>query len=279
VRELAAVVLAMLSSSLYGGASALQALEARRVPAEAALRANLIMRLLRRPLWLLGSGAGVVGWVCSAAALALASVALVQPALGLGLIVLLVLASRMLGERVGPVEIAGASAIVVSVAILAWAGPTEATSFTTGGTWAIGIALALIAAAPFALRAVGRAGGLATSIAAGLGWASVGLATALVVDAIGNRRWLEVILWGAAVGLASWATLLSEMTALQFWPATRSIPIVFSLEMAVPAAVTPLLAVGSSPPHPVLFVLALGLACAGAALVGRSRGVAQQFAA
>ncbi len=278
MRELAAVVLAMISSSLYGGASALQALEARRVPASAALRASLITRLLRRPLWLLGSGAGVVGWVCSAAALALASVALVQPALGLGLIVLLVLASRMLGERVGAVEIAGASAIVVAVAILAWAGPTESTSFTTGGTWAIGVALALIAAAPFALRAAGFAGGLQTSIAAGLGWASVGLATALVVDALGNRRWLECVAWGAAVGLASWATLLAEMTALQFWPATRSIPIVFSLEMAVPAAVTPLLAVGSSPPHPVLFVLALALACAGAVLVGRSRGVAQQFA-
>ena len=158
------------------------------------------------------------------------------------------------------------------------AGPTESTSFTTGGTWAIGISLALSRCRPFGLRAAGRAGGLATSLAAGLGWASVGLATALVVDALGNRHWLECVLWGAAVGLASWATLLSEMTALQFWPATRSIPIVFSLEMAVPAAVTPLLAVGSSPPHPVLFVLALVLACAGASLVGRSRGVAQQFA-
>src|SRR5262249_3199669 len=131
----------------------------------------------------------------------------------------------------------------------------------------------------FALRAVGRAGGLATSIAAGLGWASVGLATALVVDAIGNRRWLECVLWGAAVGLAGWAALLSQMASLPFWPGARATPSVFPLEMAVPAAVTPLLAVGSSPPHPVLFVLALGLACAGAALVGRSRGVAQQFAA
>lgn len=267
----------MLSSSCYGAASALQALEARRVPRTAALRAGLIMRLLRRPLWLAGVGAGVLGWVCSAAALSLASVALVQPALGLGLIVLLVLATRLLGERVGPVEIAGSIAIVVAIGALAWAGPTESTSFTKAGTWTIGIGLLLIAAAPFALRAAGRAAGLPTSIAAGLGWACVGLATALVVDALSERRWLACIAWAIGVGLASWTTLISEMTALQFWPATRSVPVVFSLEMAVPAALTPLLAASSSPPHPVVFGLALAVACAGAVVVGRSRGVAKQL--
>jgi len=278
VREFAAIVLAMLSSSLYGGASALQALEARRVPTTDALRSSLIVRLVRRPLWLAGGAAGVLGWVCSAAALALASVALVQPALGLGLIVLLFLATRILGERVGPVEIGGSVAIVVAVAALAWAGPTGSTSFTTGGTWAIAIGLVLIVGAPFALRAVGRAGGLATSVAGGLGWAAVGLATALVVDALDQHRWLVCIAWAIGVGLASWSTLISEMSALQFWPATRSIPIVFSLEMAVPAALTPLLASDSAPPHPVVFSFALVIACAGAVLVGRSRGVASQMA-
>src|SRR5215831_962720 len=278
MREFAAIVLAMLSSSLYGGASALQALEARRVPTTDALRSSLIVRLVRRPLWLAGGAAGVLGWVCSAAALALASVALVQPALGLGLIVLLFLATRILGERGGPVEIGGSVAIVVAVAALAWAGPTGSTSFTTGGTWAIAVGLALIVGAPFALRAAGRAGGLATSIAGGLGWAAVGLATALVVDALDQRRWLVCIAWAIGVGLASWSSLISEMSALQFWPATRSIPVVFSLEMAVPAALTPLLAADSSPPHPVVFSVALVVACAGAVLVGRSRGVANQMA-
>jgi drug/metabolite transporter (DMT)-like permease len=278
VRELAAVLLAMLSSSLYAAASALQALEARRAPASTALRASLLTRLVRRPLWLAGTGSSLVGWVLQAAALALASVALVQPALGLGLIVLLVLGSRVLGERVGAREIGGAVAIAVAVAALAWAGPADATTFTARGSWAVGIAIGLTAAAPFALRLLGRAGGLETSIISGVGWACVGLATALVVSALSDHRWLAMVGWGVGVGLASGATLLAEMTALQSWPATRSIPVVFGLEMALPAAVTPLLAEAASPPHPVVFVFALAVACAGAAVLGSAKTVARQLA-
>ena len=159
-------------------------------------------------------------------------------------------------------------AIAVSVGALAWAGPSEATSFTRGGSWAVGIAIVLTALAPFALRVVGLAGGLATSIVAGLGWACVGLATALAVSGLSDRRWLVAVGWGVAVALASGATLLAEMTALQTWPATRSIPVVFGLEMALPAALAPLLAESASPPHRIAFGLALVVACAGAAVLG-----------
>lgn len=279
MRELVAVLLAMLASSLYAAASALQALEARRAPASSALRASLLGRLARRKLWLAGTGSSVVGWGLQAAALSLASVALVQPALGLGLIVLLVLGARLLHERVGAREVGGAVAIAVAVGALAWAGPAEATSFTRGGSWAVGIAIVLTALAPFALRVVGLAGGLETSIVAGLGWACVGLATALAVSGLADRRWLVAIGWGAGVLLASGATLLAEMTALQTWPATRSIPVVFGLEMALPAALAPLLAESASPPHPIVFGLALALACAGAAVLGSSRSVASQLTA
>ncbi len=278
MRELAAVLLAMLSSSLYAGASALQALEARRAPPESALRTSLLVRLVRRPLWLAGTGSSVVGWVLQAGALALASVALVQPALGLGLVVLLVLGSRLLKERVGAREIGGSAAIAIAIAALAWAGPTEATSFTVWGSWAVGIAIVLTALAPYALRLVGLAGGLETSIVSGLGWAWVGLATALVVSALSGHRWLVAIAWGLGVGVASGATLLAEMTALQAWPATRSIPVVFGIEMALPAALAPLLAEGGSPPHPVVFGLGLVVACAGAAVLGSARTVASQMA-
>jgi drug/metabolite transporter (DMT)-like permease len=278
VAELAAVLLAMLSSSLYAAASALQALEARRAPAAQALRASLLGSLVRRKLWLAGTASSVLGWVLQAAALSLASVALVQPALGLGLIVLLVLGSRVLHERVGVREVCGAVAIATSVAVLAWAGPAEATTFTTGGSWAVAIAIVLTAAAPFALRVAGHAGGLPTSIVAGLGWACVGLATALGVSALSDRRWLLMLAWGAGVLVASGATLLSEMTALQSWPATRSIPVVFGLEMALPAALTPVLSSGASPPHPLVFALALAGACAGAVVLGSTKTVASQLA-
>jgi drug/metabolite transporter (DMT)-like permease len=276
MRALIAVCLATITSSLYALSAALQALEARAAPADSALRASLLAGLVRQRVWLLGGLAGVVGWGLQAVALALASVSLVQPALGLGLVVLLFLGGRLLGERVGAREIAGAVAITGSIAVLGWAAPSQTGSFTKGGTWAVGIALPVVALLPYALRALRRAGGLATSIAAGLGWAWVGLGTALVDVSIADHRFLVALAWGAGVAIASWSALLSEMTALQAWPATRAIPVSFGLEMAAPAAAAPFLTHhGFGPLHGVPFVLALVVACAGAAAVGGSRSVAR----
>jgi hypothetical protein len=276
VRAFIAVCLATITSSLYALSAALQALEARDAPASSALRASLLAGLVQRRTWLIGAVAGLAGWGLQAAALALASVSLVQPALGLGLVVLLVLGARLLGETVGAREVAGAAAIAGAIAVLGWAAPSQTGSFTSGGTWAVGIALPVVAALPYALRVAHRAGGLATSVAAGLGWAWVGLGTALVDVSIADRRFLVALAWAAGVALASWSALLSEMTALQAWPATRAIPVSFGLEMAVPAAAAPFLTHhGFGPLHGVPFVLALVVACGGAAAVGGSRSVAR----
>lgn len=274
MRELIAVLLAATTAALYALSTSLQALEARRAPDASALRMSLLRRLVKRPLWLAGTAAGLLAWPMQAVALALASVALVQPALGLGLIVLLALGVWLLGERVGPREIGAALGITASIVVLGWAAPAHTGSFTRAGTWAVGVALALAALGPYALRAVGRAGGLATSIAAGFAWAALGLATALIDGAIADRRFLSALLWGAGAGLAGWSGLLAEMSALQAWAATRSIPVVFALEMALPAAAAPLLT-HTAPSHVTAFVLALIAACGGAVLLGSSRAVAK----
>src|SRR5437764_5510990 len=173
MRALAAVALAAVTASLYGLSTSGQALEARRAPGETALRASLLARLVRRPLWLAGTAAGLIAWPLQAVALSLASVAVVQPALGLGLVVLLVLGARLLHERIGAREVAGTAAIAVAVAVLGWAAPPETGAFTPGGQVAVAALLACSAGGPYALRAAGRAGGLPTSIAAGVAWAAV----------------------------------------------------------------------------------------------------------
>src|SRR4029077_11559452 len=99
MRVFVAILLRGRTSTLYALSTTLQALEARRTPAETALRASLLFRLVRRPMWLLGTAAGLIAWPIQAVALSLASIAIVQPALGLGLIVLLILGARMLHER------------------------------------------------------------------------------------------------------------------------------------------------------------------------------------
>jgi drug/metabolite transporter (DMT)-like permease len=277
VNILIAILLGGATSSLYALSTSLQALEARREPATDALRASLLRKLVRRPLWLAGTAAGIVAWPLQAVALALASVAIVQPALGLGLIVLLVLGARLLHERVGLREIGGAVLIAGGIAVIGWAAPAHTPAFSRGGQIVVVALLAVAAAAPSVLRALGRAGGLATSISAGFGWAAVGLATALIDEAIAHRHWLVAGAWGIGVAAASWSSLLAEMTALQTWPATRSIPVVFGIEMVLPAALVPVLT-GTRPGHLLSFGAALAVACVGAAVLGSSRAVARAAA-
>lgn len=274
MRAALAVLLAALTAALYALSTSVQALEARRTPRSSALRVSLLARLVQRPLWLAGTAAGAVAWPLQAAALAVGSVALVQPALGAGLVVLLVLGAFVLGESVGLRELAGVAAIVAAVAVLAWAAPAETGAFTSAGTWAVGVVAVLLGPAPYVLRAAGLSGGLPTSLVAGVGWAWVGLVTSLVDVAVADRRWLVAFAWAIAVGGISFGAVLSEMTALQTWPATRAVPIAFGLEMLLPAALAPALT-HDTPPHAAAFGLALAVACGGAVLLGGSRAVAR----
>src|SRR3954454_1771241 len=90
--------LALVAACCYETGYALQAIEARRAPAERALRPALVTYLLTRPLWVGATGLSLLGWPLQIAALAHAPLTLVQPTLALGLLLLLVLGVRILGE-------------------------------------------------------------------------------------------------------------------------------------------------------------------------------------
>ncbi|HZT91812.1 MAG TPA: hypothetical protein VFA05_07230 [Gaiellaceae bacterium] len=273
MRIVGALLLAVGTAALYALSTSLQALEARRTSSESALRASLLARLARRPLWVAGTAAGLLAWPMQAGALALASVALVQPALGLGLVVLLALGVRMLGEHVGAREIGGAAAIAAGVGLLAWAAPPGNGRFTRVAEIAVVVAAAAIAAAPFVIRRVRSIGGVAAAAVAGFGWGVVGYATALLDESLARRHWLATAGWLAVVGAASLSSLLAEMTALQSCPATRAVPLTFLVEMALPAALAPFLT-SSRPSSEAGFALGLALAAGGAVALGRSRAVA-----
>src|ERR671935_1598047 len=106
------LLLALGASVLFNVAVAVQALDARVLPRELSLRVGLLRRLVRRPRWRLGMLLAVLGWPLHAAALGLAPLTAVQPALAAGLLILLVVASRTLGERVGAREVVAVLLIV-----------------------------------------------------------------------------------------------------------------------------------------------------------------------
>src|ERR1700747_53544 len=97
-RLLLGLLAAFGAAGFYSAGIALQALEARRVGPELALRFGLLRRLVRRPRWLAGLGVDPGGWGVQTLALTLAPLTLVQPALAAGLVFLLVIGISWLHE-------------------------------------------------------------------------------------------------------------------------------------------------------------------------------------
>ena len=90
-RVLAATLLSLATAFFYALSNVLEMLEAEKVPDEYALRAGLLVRLVKRPRWLLGLLSDVGGFLTQAAALGLAAVVFVEPILATGILMSLFL--------------------------------------------------------------------------------------------------------------------------------------------------------------------------------------------
>ena len=261
------------ASALYSVGIAVQALDARLAPAEERLRLALAARLVRRTRWLAGTGLTILGWPLQLVALLWASIVVVQPALAAGLLLLLALSARILGEPPGRRDVVATIAIVVGIAVLAVAAPAPSHEHAHGAPLALALtALALLALAPYLLDRLGRGHATVTIAGAGVGYATGGVTTALAADALHRGAWLEALAWAVATGLASGSGLLSEMSALQERPAIHVAPVVFTIQTVVPVALAPwLLHATLTDPGQLPAVLAgLALVVAGSWALSRS---------
>src|SRR3954471_3550292 len=143
--------LACLASCLFNAAIAIQALEARKVAQRYGLRLSLLRRLVNRPRWLGGTALAVLALPLQTVALLFAPLTVVQPCDAAGLLLLLYLGTRMLGERVGPRELLAVGAIVAGIVVLTLAAPHREVSHVTGTEVLVPLlAVAAVAMAPFA---------------------------------------------------------------------------------------------------------------------------------
>lgn len=276
---------AALGAIAAGGASAcfevsyaLQALEARRVQLFRTVQVTLLARLARRKLWLFAIGLAVCGWPLQLLALSLAPLTLVQPVLALGVVLLLVLAARMLHERIGTRELICCGGIILGVSGIAWAAPARTDSHA--GPLALGLVLAALGvfvAAPYAAAAVGRAlAAVWLVIAAGAGdaWASFG--AKIVVDELSREAWLGVLGFGVASATALGAGLLSETSALQHYPASRVGPAVMAMQVAIPVGLAPLVGGehwGATPLGGGVLLISLALVTVSGVVLTASRAI------
>jgi len=236
------IICAIGASALYNTSIALQALEAREVGHEHALRASLIGRLIRNPRWLVATLIGLLGWPLEIVALLLAPLTVVQPCLASGLVLLLFLGVTRLGETPGRREYGAVAAIVIGVGGIAWAAPERTTS--NAGTVPITIALVLVAIpmfAPYVLRGWRNAAGTLAVVAAGFGYAWTAIASKLLTDELSAGSLIVAAVWLGTAAASEGLALLSEMSALGRRPATRVAPVMFAVQVVVPVILAPLI--------------------------------------
>ena len=268
------IVAAVGAAVLYSLGFSFQAMEAREAPSSEQLRPALALRLLKRVRWLGGTGLSMLGWPLQLLALSLAPLVVVQPALALGLPVLMVMGERMLGERAGRREHLAVGAIVVGVIGAGVFAPPRSVTHAHWTVLAVVLgALALASLLPYLMLRLGRSLPFVTMLGAGLAFGWSGVATKLASDDLANAYIGAAIAWGLATGGASAIATLSEMSSLQSRPAIQVAPVVFVIQTAVPVALAPILfneSFAATPGGGVPLGFSLALVVAGAAVLARS---------
>jgi drug/metabolite transporter (DMT)-like permease len=273
--------LAVAAACCYETGYALQALEARRAPPERALRPSLIAHLVSRPVWVGATALSLLGWPLQIAALSQAPLTLVQPTLALGLLLLLVLGVRILGERVGAREVLAVILIIGSVAVFAWAAPRDTGEVERGAGLVLALAILIaVALAPYGIGLI-RHGSYPMLLLVASAGAADGMAAfvaKIVAEDATAGALVAVVLWAALVAAVVIVGLISESTALQRFAATRVAPTVLVMQIVIPVVLAPLVGGegwGDTPLGGVVLGAALLTIALGAGLLASSPAVAQ----
>ena len=273
--------IALLSAAIYNVGVSVQALDARTLPAETALRISLFRRLLRRRRWILGTLLTIVGWGLQTVALLFAPLTLVQPALATGLIVLLFVGVRMLDEHVGRREVVATLLLIAGVAGLAVSAPEHVSTHVGGPRLAVALSIVGLAAIASFTVSRRRPLGLITTLSCGFAFAWTGLGTRLLADAVQQHVWITALVWLAAVAAMSGVGTLNELTAMRTRPATRVVPVVLTIDTLVPVLLAPLILGehwGATPGAAAAVLTSVALALAGGTLLATRASVASLIA-
>jgi drug/metabolite transporter (DMT)-like permease len=274
MRLVLGILVAAGASTFYSLGIALQAMDAKAAPHEEHLRLALAWGLVRSKRWLLGTGLSILGFPLQVVALLLAPLAVVQPALAAGLLVLMVVGEHMLGERPGRYEYAAVLAIVIGVIGAGLCAPRSTSHVTdVDTTTLVLVILSAAALTPYVLRVFGTPRSEITMFCAGCAFAFSGVATKLAADDLHGGSILLALLWTASTAVAGGVGTLSEMSALQSRPAIQVAPVVFVTQTAIPVALAPVLFgeyFDTTPLNGVPLILSLLLLVVGAGALARS---------
>ncbi|WP_068362887.1 DMT family transporter [Rhodococcoides kroppenstedtii] len=217
-----AIVLALVAAALFACAAVAQQSAAAAVPDGA-----LVRGVLRSGRWWAGVGGDLGGYLVQVAALAVGSVAVVQPVLVSMLLFALPLSARFSGLRMRPSTWVAAVGLTAALVIFVAVGePTEGDADAPWSAWAaplavvVGIALVAAAVGVSARRRASRAA-LSFGIAGGLLFGVAVAFTKYVTDLV--ERGLLVAATSVADGVAGFCR---RQRAFQAGPLAASLPAV-----------------------------------------------------
>jgi uncharacterized membrane protein len=257
------ITLAAISANL---GVVLTALEARRQPAHQSLKVGLLVSLVRRPLWRLAALLDLGGWGLKTAALLVAPLTVVAPAMSLGLFLLLVFSSVVLGEKVRASSIIGVALLAGGVALVALHSPAREVTIAGPIPWiACGGVLLLGALAVFIARGRGlNVDVKLMALSCGFAWALNGILSKLMADAIDSTRWTLFAVALVSAFSVGGIGYLAKTSALQAGEATTVESIVGVVNTLVPVALAPILFGEEWPTDPAVAAqLAVGLVLVG----------------
>jgi drug/metabolite transporter (DMT)-like permease len=273
----AGLAAAVLASLLFNLGLVLQALEARAEPPALRLRLALLWDLLKHRRWVAGCLLSLIGVGPQVLALSLAPFVIVQPALTVGLLLVLGAGVRTFGERVYALEWVGVVAIIGGVALVAGGAPGHTEAHRTGAIVLLVVGGMLAAAlAPFAVRRTRVDTPMVMIVASGAGFAATNVVLKLLSDDVGIGHYLNASTWLAVAIVAGLAATVTGMTAFQRSAATVVVPVSTAVQTFLPIALEPLFLRerwSTAPLGGALVGLGLAIALVGTVLVARAPSV------
>ncbi|HEY1852976.1 MAG TPA: hypothetical protein VGG40_00185, partial [Solirubrobacterales bacterium] len=184
---------------------------------------------------------GGLGVVFEVIAFANAPFVVIEPLLSAGLLVLLAIGIREMGERPGPGTLAGVLAIIAGTVLIAWGAP-EHSEQHRGPVTVVVVMAAMIAVSliPFATRGSRFDTPMHANLGSACGFAATNVATKLMADDLGGGHPAQAVAWAGVAALAGITATISGMTALQRRPATTLVPISSAVQTFLPVALEPL---------------------------------------
>ena len=175
---------ALTAAVLYGVASILQAIGSRKVPSSEGFDPRLALLLLRQPAFLAALCTTLFGFLFHLTAVRLLPLFLAQTGIAVSLVVTALLAVRLFGDKLSPIEWTAVGGVVVGLGLLSTSAGSTGTK--TGGHW-LTVSLFVVLAGMMVLgfaasRSEGTTATAVLGLLGGLGYATVGISSRLLPD-------------------------------------------------------------------------------------------------